>query len=390
MFNNAALDVIIGLVFIYLLYSLFATVIAEIISTNLGIRARNLKEAIDRMLNDEKEEPGPLSRFQDSFMVLKNPDNPRIKQFYDHPEIKYLGSSGIFKNPSSFKAISFSKTIVFILSNGAENKEQITNTLNSFSSEDNAKNVFDMETAKYVNSLWKESYGDIVKFKLQLEQWFDRTMEQATEWYKRKIQFILLLLGFSLAWFFNVDTLVIIDKLSNDKEARAQMVSLAIAYTQNHKNGIDAPPAGAIDKGANNKSLDSLVQVKKQLDADIAKTHTILGAGGWPPTEIKVTTDSTTGIRSYKPNIDPSALSEEQTKAEDGPISFSQCQKWGYFFVLLYNHFFGFLITAIAISLGAPFWFDLLNKLMRLRASNKEDTNSPDNSSGISPLKREA
>jgi len=31
----------------------------------------------------------------------------------------------------------------------------------------------------------------------------------------------------------------------------------------------------------------------------------------------------------------------------------------------------GWLITALAISLGAPFWFDLLNKLMTLRGSIK-------------------
>ena len=29
----------------------------------------------------------------------------------------------------------------------------------------------------------------------------------------------------------------------------------------------------------------------------------------------------------------------------------------------------GWLITALALSLGAPFWFDLLNKLMKLRGS---------------------
>jgi len=29
----------------------------------------------------------------------------------------------------------------------------------------------------------------------------------------------------------------------------------------------------------------------------------------------------------------------------------------------------GWLITALALSLGAPFWFDLLNKLMNLRSS---------------------
>jgi hypothetical protein len=36
---------------------------------------------------------------------------------------------------------------------------------------------------------------------------------------------------------------------------------------------------------------------------------------------------------------------------------------------------FGWLITALAISLGAPFWFDLLNKFINLRNAGK----NPDN-----------
>jgi hypothetical protein len=35
----------------------------------------------------------------------------------------------------------------------------------------------------------------------------------------------------------------------------------------------------------------------------------------------------------------------------------------------------GFLLTAFAICLGAPFWFDLLNKLVRLRAAGKREDN---------------
>ncbi|HZV44768.1 MAG TPA: hypothetical protein VFF90_09825, partial [Saprospiraceae bacterium] len=33
----------------------------------------------------------------------------------------------------------------------------------------------------------------------------------------------------------------------------------------------------------------------------------------------------------------------------------------------------GFLITALAICLGAPFWFDLLNKLVRLRGTGAKE-----------------
>jgi hypothetical protein len=67
MFNSVALDVVIGLIFIYLLYSLLATVISEMIASVLGLRARNLKVAINRMLNDEKVQ-GLMKRFR--IMIL--------------------------------------------------------------------------------------------------------------------------------------------------------------------------------------------------------------------------------------------------------------------------------------------------------------------------------
>ena len=44
-------------------------------------------------------------------------------------------------------------------------------------------------------------------------------------------------------------------------------------------------------------------------------------------------------------------------------------------------HFFGWLITAIAATLGAPFWFDILNKIMSIRSAGKapeEKSKSPE------------
>jgi len=47
--------------------------------------------------------------------------------------------------------------------------------------------------------------------------------------------------------------------------------------------------------------------------------------------------------------------------------------------------FFGWLITAFALCLGAPFWFDLLNKLISLRgAGTKISSSTNDNSGGTS------
>ena len=52
MFNSVILEIVIGLIFIYLLYSLLATVVQEIISTKFSLRAKILENAVSRMLED--------------------------------------------------------------------------------------------------------------------------------------------------------------------------------------------------------------------------------------------------------------------------------------------------------------------------------------------------
>lgn len=419
MLDNVALNVVIGLVFIYLLYSLFATVLSEIIATKLGLRARNLKEAVDRMINDEHEDDkGFWNRLWDSLKLMKNPKNPRITNFYNHPEIKYLGSTGIFKIPSQFKAVSFSKTLLNLLNETGYKKLNIDNNtkmddpnegdikeipvteiskdriiaaLNGIikdhqneKGEEKKKIVIDEETAKYVLSLFNDSYGDLIKFKLQLEAWFDRTMEQCTEWYKRKIQIVLLVLGFMLAWFFNADTFTIISKLSTDKDARDKIVTLAAAYNENNNRPAESNLAVLPEK------IDSLNNVKRKLEQDIVNANTILGLGGWAPDSVRVTIDPKTHERIYTPQIDYASLSACDQKKTNEVFYFDHSEKWLYFLRLFYHHFFGFIITAIAISLGAPFWFDLLNKLMQLRTSIKQDTDSTNTttSGNVSPLNR--
>ena len=397
MFNNVALDVVIGLVFVFLLYSLFATVVVEIIATKLGLRARNLKEAVDRMLNDEDDDPNSyarrfwlidkLARLSDSMRLLKNPKNPIVDRFYDHPEIKYLGSSGVFKNPSSFKAVSFSKTLLYLLNGaGPMDKERIDNELRNV-----APKILGPQTTQYVLSLWEDSHGDIVKFKLQLEAWFERTMEQATEWYKRKIRIVLLVLGFMLAWMFNADTFVIIRKLANDKSAREQMVQMATSYIQN--NPRTAPANDTVSPGtvSLDVKLDSLLAVQKRLQADMQNANSLLGAGSWLPDSISINFDEE-NKRIYPVRIESDILPGDQKNATSPyTLHFDGGDKWRYFFRILGKHFWGFLVFAIAISLGATFWFDLLNKLIRLRTSIKQPADSVTArfENTVSPLNRE-
>ncbi|MCW3121752.1 MAG: hypothetical protein JWQ38_1244 [Flavipsychrobacter sp.] len=66
MFNNVALDVAIGLVFIFLVYSLLATTIQEMIARSFSLRGRMLVKGIRAMLEDRHE------HYEGGFVLHKN------------------------------------------------------------------------------------------------------------------------------------------------------------------------------------------------------------------------------------------------------------------------------------------------------------------------------
>ena len=96
MFSNVYLDVAIGLVFIYLLYSLLVTAIQEMISSLLNYRGKVLYKAIRQMLCDKGED------------VL-------AQKFYNHPLLRKLTFQRNNKFPSYLNSETFAKITKDIL-----------------------------------------------------------------------------------------------------------------------------------------------------------------------------------------------------------------------------------------------------------------------------------
>jgi hypothetical protein len=382
MFNNVALDVVIGLVFIFLLYSLLVTIIQEIIANKFSYRAKFLEKAIARMLEDDDNKKSPILvrlGFQLSLSKAQQANSLFTSTFYKHPLIKYLGERPGKSKPSYLVSETFSKVIVDILrgdniSPGQEIRSAIQNTLDkatitwgNWGNSMNISHPIKPQTLLYLKSIWADSQGDVERFKEILENWFNETMDRTTGWYKKYAQFISLVIGFFIAVGFNVNTIEIAHKLEKDPKLREQIVQQADAFLKEHPNlGDELQKAKDKLKGDSNKSdsiaaiKDSLVKAsQKEVDryeklketgdsliksasdlvqGDLQKTNEILGIG----------------ISSYK-----------KAPCDD-------CGCWKNFWVQVGHFFkslFGWLITALALSLGAPFWFDLLNKLMKLRSS---------------------
>ena len=280
------------------------------------------------------------------------------------------------------------------------------------------------DTKKHLESLLADAQEDLQKFLLYLEEWFDDSMEQATGWFKRRIQYILFFIGFFLAVSFNADTFQMIKKLSNDPKARAHIVDLAIEYSEglrsqentlrnlNEEDSSVQPTTETPDVAEENERIkranDSLLQVAKALQSDIMEAQNTIASNWKIPDSVAINNDSVLLEGFYRHSyplaiwdssyidkkwvrkIDSVTVSSMLDKSidkaifnkvipptsraayEKGKIDVRQnAYKWRY--VLNLDHILGYILTALAISMGSPFWFDLLNRLIQLRNSVRPD-----------------
>lgn len=326
--NNVAINICIGLIFIFLLYSLLATIIQEIISKFFGLRARMLLKAISKLLDDDSfNEVKYIGRFK-VILNLKQyvfPFHNRVftEQFYHHPAIKYLGQNELSRKPAYISSRLFADTLIKILRGseftGTENqlaliKENLKpdNLKSRKNTTQNKQLEIPSETKNYLLNMVYDCQNDIEKFRILLEEWYDEMMDRAGGWYKKQTRLILFFIGFTLALIFNVDTIRIAQILREDKNARESIVKMALELKT---------------KDSLKDSL--LVHAVKLMKEEIEPANTVIGIG-------------------HKEGV-KKTLSDTKWKA-----------------------LVGWLITALAISLGAPFWFDVLQKFMAIRQSGNK------------------
>lgn len=156
-----------------------------------------------------------------------------------------------------------------------------------------------------------------------IEQWFDSAMDRVSGWYKRRSQWIIFGLGLATALALNVNTVVIGQSLAGSMSMRHALVDQAGEAIKTCKPGENNCPTDTI---ANN----------------FDKANLPIGWG-----------DQTMGAMKMQLGWPGKSGSQE--------------------FLILLELVAGYLLTAFAVTLGAPFWFDILGKLMVIRATVKPD-----------------
>ena len=389
MLGLTILDVAIGLIFIFFLYSLLATTVQELIASVFDLRANMLKKGIKKMLEDETNNVFSLKsifeacirKLKSGFTYLKiliypgyaekigekNKSNI-TRAFFNRTYIKKFGKNRLSKKPSYLKSSTFSKALVALLmdnGNGVSPNNKLDNVLSGKTKEKGIK--IDECTEKLLRSFWEESKGDIDTFRKQLEEWYDSTMERVSGWYKRMSQRYVLVFGLIIAISFNVDTISIVHMLSKDKNARESMANMATEYMANNPGVMDRMsnlPADSLNR------LDTLFMYTDSLiRQDIYDANNLLGAGWTIPKKKSVKEFEKLKFNKYEYEKCIRCLECFDDMEESTELS--RCQRTKFFFCMLFTpgKLIGFILTALAISLGATFWFNLLNKLINLRSA---------------------
>jgi hypothetical protein len=366
MFGSSILDIAIGIIFVFLLLSVFATAINEILMSLMSMRGKVLLRGIQSLLDDAKgngltrriythgqiyglfEGPFDLSKPRNlpSYIPARNFAFAFVDAIKDWACEQTANPSGILpalppeppstpesiQNPAPQTAPDPSLANLHV-SSTTQTPAPITQEFKDAAlllAKDSDK------LGKPLLTMIHLAGNDAEKLRQSIEDWYNSGMDRASGWYKYHTQWILFYIGLTIAVILNANTINIVRQLSKDPTLRQAMVAAATAKPSNPPGSVSASPPAEPD-----------------VSAQLAKTHaafdnvTDLGIPlGWQKM--------------------PDTLHWALDHKSD----------WLSYWNVIYNGhtwtaLFGWLLTAVAISLGAPFWFDTLNKIMVVRSTIK-------------------
>ena len=301
---TAWVDVAIGLTLVYLGASLFVTVINEYVAQALNLRGRQLCESVKSLINDQ--------RVKD---ILAQ--SPVLKPFFD---------SDAGKAPSYVDPVVLARLLV----GGLADPSAAGNTATQVSA--TIDKLPDSGLKTQLQALVRTAGTTTDELVKAVSDWADRSLTVLGEGYKRSLQKISFVIGLALAIALNLDTLTLTAHLYRDKDAREAAVALGVQIAEKTgKEAFDKCMALTPQKRKEDAScapLSGLVEAVQGRNESLGKLPI-----GWPLPEAR-TQGAVTGPADLLP--------------------------WA-------SRVAGWLLTALALSLGAPFWFDLLNKLVNMR-----------------------
>ncbi len=367
------LEIVIGLVFIFLLLSLLATTVQEIVAALFSMRGRVLLKALMQLLEIEEKAEALVARSTGKKNTRQKIKESKVYQKY---KSSWLGQQKLPSYLSAEQAIAVIKDVLkeddqeqVPIANGerqsfsilpqersaeATTSTMLPTTISHLQQSDLKKHLTVLYNSDRGMPLQRAGTGErsivtdyvenleseVEKAKAAFNKQYDEIMDRASGWYKRNVQLSLMVIGLLIGVAFDADTFKIYSNLTQYPNDRQKLLELADAFLDNNQfaNYYNAPD-----------TLTALA-VAPSDTAGMARALQLKGLADSLLLHQLQNVPSPLGLGWEKPF-------QEQYRAAEKKIGF----------VLL--KLGGWLVTALAISLGAPFWFDLLQKVIQIRSA---------------------
>lgn len=207
--DNVILDVVLGLLLIYLVLALLAMKVQEyLVGDLMRRRAGNAHDLVAEAVgNDDAVRAGVMA-------------NPLIFALSESKELK----RGLFpRGPSAIPPELFARALLIHL-NGNTHPSESFPTPQAFmqSRERESKSVW-----QSLRALLPGADGTWTAFEGAIARWFREIGERSTGWWQRESQRWALVVAFLLAAVLNVDTMFVAERLAEDPSLRRSLASLA-------------------------------------------------------------------------------------------------------------------------------------------------------------------
>jgi hypothetical protein len=350
---NAFVDIAIGLSLMYLLLSLMCTTVNEIVSQVLSWRAKMLRKGIEKLIDD-----GALKL-----------------RFYNHGLVVGAKEAADSNHPSYLSGETFARALIGSLDPTTQLPEfaAVQTAIRSLPPDCTIRDV----ALSHVLS----AQGNLDKLRTDLANWFDHVMDRATGAYKRKLRWVSLGIGLLLAAGLNADSIRVAERLWSDGTLRESLAQAGAEYVKRHPSGVGTDADRAVAESNATKSTSKATGPSATKSGGGPGT----GAGGnaassADPKDANTARDEQTG-----PSIkdDLRKLKEAQESLRAFPLGWDLSSATSFSLSPLslltmdtlrraLVKLVGVVLTGLAISLGAPFWFDLLSKFAEVRATGKK------------------
>ena len=304
------LSLAIGMITVYLVLALSVTAFNEAIAALLSSRGKWLRRGVASLFSSNARDHGDMA------FACK---------VYDSPYIAYLQRGSRFL-PSYLPAWNL---LQGMLDAASKSGSRALATLDDLRVA--AKDLPEGSPIRTgLENLLAAGDTTVEDFQKRYEAWFGTFEAQVMAWYRQKTQLVIGGLSLVVALAMNVDTLQLVNQLATDPKVREVLADQGAQLArQPDLAAANATLPAALQPAASQPGLQAAVETVQQRSANLNASGLKLGwtAQAWNSTW-------------------------------QSPLS-------------AFEKLVGLLLSAFAVSMGAPFWFDLLKNLVSIRSVGK-------------------